>query len=418
LKNRTRLLSIIILAVLQCILVAGCLVWAHARLSNSLEEMRSAQSLYTNMANLSLLANEFMPDNAPRLSAQWKVAFGAQANLLIQHRSRHGMAGTEGLGKLLERTDILARRCFELSDPGQQGRVDALYRALLQHFSTTVYEAGEQIKQLVLSRSNQLERDQRIATALALVLMGALGLFVVAWLFSVRRSLVRLQAVTVHRDELAAELQLREIAEAALQKAQQGMLTAIEIERSRIGQELHDGVGQALTAVRLLLESSPGNGQGPVQRKKLCEYLLQASEDLRCIVNDLRPAALEDMGLGAALRSLVRQVEGTGLEVSLDLPRGEDDIPPALCTQVYRIVQETLHNVRRHAQAKKVYIQLVLGSELVLTVEDDGVGFEPDSETLGNGLSSIRSRARTWGGEARIESRPGQGTLLTVAFPT
>ena len=105
------------------------------------------------------------------------------------------------------------------------------------------------------------------------------------------------------------------------------------------------------------------------------------------------------------------------MEVELSLPEDDGDIAPDLGTQIYRIVQEALGNAHRHGQAGHAHVQLVVGDELSLTIEDDGRGFDPATASEGNGLANINSRARTWGGEAEVESQLGRGAFVYVSFP-
>ncbi|BBD10002.1 sensor histidine kinase [Desulfovibrio ferrophilus] len=415
-RIRTRLLIVIALTILQVLLVIGCLVWIQFRLSVALEEMHDAQALNSGASALFLLANEYSSDSAPRVRAQWEIAIASQEERMHRFVGQYEAVGLLALERKFSQAKLIAHRLFDSSARGDIPQAGILQRALLLHFIATVQETGEATRQLVEESSSRLKSVQRLGTSLVLGLMVSVGLFVVVWLSIVRRSVIKQQELTVHRNELAQELERRMVAETALQDAQRRMLAAVEEERSRIGQELHDGVGQALSAVRLLLEAQPSEQYGAEQRRKLCDYMLQTSEDLRRVVNDLRPVALDDIGLNAALRTLARQFEVSGLVVSLALPADDDLVPLALRTQVYRIVQEALNNVFRHARARRVDIQLTLTDELVLTVEDDGCGFDLEVEIEGNGLSNIRSRARTWGGEAEIESRPGKGTLISVGF--
>ena len=188
-----------------------------------------------------------------------------------------------------------------------------------------------------------------------------------------------------------------------------------EDERLRLARELHDGALQEFNAVRLALEAT---GAPEVLRADL----LAAIQEVRGVVQDLRPPALERGGLGEALEGLAvrfrRRHPGLYVEAEVDgdgstLPR-EDQLA------VYRVCQEALTNVAKHGNASAVWVGYrEVGGEFVLTVEDDGVGFDPSRDAaalVGHfGLAGIRERAEAIGADVRLASRRGRGTTLTLA---
>lgn len=206
------------------------------------------------------------------------------------------------------------------------------------------------------------------------------------------------------------------------------LVTAQEDERSRIARELHDQVGQSLGAIILglksLEEQAPEEAAGRLKRlRKLAEGL---SQDTHRLARDLRPAALDDLGLRAALENYAEEwAEHYQVQVDcqMDLPP-EGQIPTVVATSIYRIAQEALTNVARHAQAQKV--SLILNQrkgDLVLIVEDDGQGFlEADSHSFTAargrlGLLGMKERAELAGGKLILESVPGKGTAVFVRVP-
>jgi len=194
-------------------------------------------------------------------------------------------------------------------------------------------------------------------------------------------------------------------------------LGAQERERLRIARELHDEVGQALTAVMLELEHAAGR-TGPAAAGELAqtrEEVRAALENVREIARRLRPEALDDLGLPAALRSLVSAFERrTAIRVERDIGS------PGTLTEeqelvAYRIAQEALTNASRHSGATAARVELgAEGTGAVLTVEDDGRGFDRRRATRGAGLRGMRERAVLAGARLEVESEPGRGTRVRL----
>ncbi|KGM57598.1 histidine kinase [Lysobacter arseniciresistens ZS79] len=197
-----------------------------------------------------------------------------------------------------------------------------------------------------------------------------------------------------------------------------------EDERRRIARELHDGIGQNLTALKhriAQLGSDLSAGTGAHARVDaalaLCSDTL---EDTRQLSRLLRPAILDDLGLEAALRWLARsQGEASGLAVTVEtepLPRLADDLQ----TLLFRVAQEALGNVARHAGAANVLIRLIARNEhLQLQVLDDGRGCDPATAPAsgGSGLGGMRERLRLHGGRLELHSSPGNGTRVRAVVP-
>lgn len=200
-----------------------------------------------------------------------------------------------------------------------------------------------------------------------------------------------------------------------------------EAERRRLARELHDRVGQTLTALNInlnIIKGRAGVTADPMLGARLDDSLdlVEATfEKIRDVMAELRPAVLDDYGLAAALRWYAEQWGGrTGIAVAVT---GDDPTPrlaPAIEETLFRCVQEALTNVARHAQAGKVRVTLESGSRSFSTsVVDDGVGFEavPHAEAAhgsGYGLMFMRERIESAGGQLRIESAPGRGTRVAV----
>lgn len=206
-----------------------------------------------------------------------------------------------------------------------------------------------------------------------------------------------------------------------------GTVRATEEERRRIARELHDDTAQRLASllIRLRLAREADDAS---RRDELLEQVrdevLAAVESIRRVARGLRPPALEDAGLGAALRSHVRQrLDGATLDASLEIEAVEDGLDDDRKLVIYRIVQEALSNVVRHADASRVRIRMHGGEgRIVAEVEDDGRGFEVsrlEKRVDGClGVLGMEERATLVGGELEIESRPGRGTTVRVCVPT
>lgn len=202
-------------------------------------------------------------------------------------------------------------------------------------------------------------------------------------------------------------------------------IAASDAERARWARELHDQTLQALGGVRVLLASSLARGDAGARE----EAMRQAVSDieleianLREIINDLRPAALDELGLASAIESLLerRRRERLRIDARLKLPGGggrDSGLPPELETTVYRIVQEALTNIVKHARASAARVEVAhRDGELRIEVSDDGVGFDPRARTNGFGLAGMRERVALAGGELELTSGEG-GTCVRVRLP-
>jgi PAS domain S-box-containing protein len=205
------------------------------------------------------------------------------------------------------------------------------------------------------------------------------------------------------------------------------LVLAQEDERRRIARELHDQLGQQLTALRLTLETlkaqSVERTDLRVQIETLEALAQQLDQEVAFRVWELRPTALENLGLQAALTDYVRTwSKHFGVEARLHTGQSIDErLTSRVETMMYRLAQEALNNVAKHARADHVDVVLERGSEHVsLIVEDNGVGFDAsDPEAVGEGLGLIgmRERAALVGADLQIESTPGRGTTVIVRAP-
>jgi signal transduction histidine kinase len=213
---------------------------------------------------------------------------------------------------------------------------------------------------------------------------------------------------------------------AAMERRRQ-RVAAAEAERGRWARELHDETLQALGSLRLILSSSRRGGDPEALAAAVEQALEQLDLDittLRALITELRPAALDQLGLEPALVALIERARRGGLEVtsevSLAYERGDapDRHTAELETGVYRIVQEALTNASKHGEAPQVSVSVIEnGGQVRVTVRDDGHGFDTGQTTAGFGLTGMRERVELLSGDLSVQSAPGQGTTVTASLP-
>jgi signal transduction histidine kinase len=226
---------------------------------------------------------------------------------------------------------------------------------------------------------------------------------------------MRLTQAFANRAALAVDL-----SERVGREAVRGLLEGQEIERTRLARELHDETGQALASILLGLKSIEKQiGEEPLALVR--ELVGSALDDVRRLTVELRPPALDDFGLGPALERLTEMVsQRSGLDVQLNVAAPPEALPPEHETALYRIIQEALTNIVKHAEARSVSI-IVTGTEGVVraVIEDDGTGFDPARVRKGAlGLTGMRERVGLLSGRFQVESAPGSGTTLVIELPT
>ncbi len=206
------------------------------------------------------------------------------------------------------------------------------------------------------------------------------------------------------------------------------VLTAQEEERTRLARELHDTIGQSLTAIIMTTTAVENSLPATLVsgREKLVtvrHIAAQTLQDLRNLIFDLRPEILDDLGLSLAIRSQVKKcLEPAGVKASLKAAGLKNQLPAEVETAVFRVVQEAITNIARHAQASEANISLVLKEgKLIVRVEDNGVGFDPalvmNNGQTGWGLRGMQERITLLGGKFYIGSNSGTGTLLLAEVP-
>lgn len=193
------------------------------------------------------------------------------------------------------------------------------------------------------------------------------------------------------------------------------MLGATEDERRRLARELHDEIAQLLTVIQLSLHNMHVESPELARANAL---LVRTQEEIHRIIHDLRPTLLDDLGLAAAMKSYADDhLRRQGLHVSLEI---EEGLPsrPEIETVIFRIYQELVTNILRHAHADDVSIELYQGEgKLILAVEDDGQGFDPEAKSEGAGVTGMRERAALVNGTIRFDSEAGMGTHVVLEIP-
>ncbi|HEX7291313.1 MAG TPA: GAF domain-containing sensor histidine kinase [Conexibacter sp.] len=200
-----------------------------------------------------------------------------------------------------------------------------------------------------------------------------------------------------------------------------GTMAAAEQERRRWARELHDETLQALAGFQVLLSSALRRSDAAALERAVrtaVEQIGTEIEKLRMLITELRPAALDELGLQPAIESLASRVAAVeGLEVETEVSLGADDerLPAELETTVYRLVQEALTNVVKHARARAVAIEIVAHGDAVdVAVRDDGAGFDPSLPREGFGITGMRERVGLADGTLEIDSAPGAGTTVAA----
>src|SRR5215207_2095514 len=230
---------------------------------------------------------------------------------------------------------------------------------------------------------------------------------------SLLEDLARQAEVAVHAVRLTTDLQ----------HSRERLVATREEERRRLRRDLHNGLGAQLAGLnvqagtlRRLIPRDPDAAEELVV--ELRDELRSAIADIRHLVYDLRPPALDDLGLAEALRRLAERYgsEGEHLHVSVEAPEDLPGLPAAVEVAVYRITQEALTNVVRHARARTCLVRLAVNGDVVLEIVDDGVGI-PKERSAGVGLSSMRERAAELGGSCVVEPAPKGGTKVLVHLP-
>jgi PAS domain S-box-containing protein len=230
---------------------------------------------------------------------------------------------------------------------------------------------------------------------------------------------------------LQLEISQREELEETLRTSEQQVrffaaqcLTTQEQERKRIAGELHDSLASTLVAAKYRLEKAALQVEPGIALQDSLQYVIAIlgglNKEIRRIMVDLRPAVLDDLGLIPALNWFCREFQKTYSQIRVEKQTelSESDLAEALKTPIFRLTQEALNNIAKHSEAGLVTLSLAkVNSRIVLIIRDDGRGFDPGEVARGLGLSTMKERTELSGGEYRLESAPGKGTVLFASWP-
>ena len=210
------------------------------------------------------------------------------------------------------------------------------------------------------------------------------------------------------------------------------LLKAQEDDRKRLAQELHDGIGQSLSAIKFRLEtaakqvSDDASGDGRAQLGMLVSMIQGTINEVRQIAMDLRPSVLDDLGLVATFSWFLREFQSTYCDMKLDkrIVVEESDVPEPLKIVIFRVAQEALNNVAKHSRADVVQVALAKRKgRIVLTIKDNGAGFDGNCSRLswshgrGFGLTGMKERTELSGGMFKLDTGPGLGTSIKASWP-
>lgn len=326
------------------------------------------------------------------------------------------------LGGTVERYLQETEKLLDLSDEGRLEYGPALINDMIRPMRQTIRLEVDRVKtaedKRLSTRRHELEAEYNSVNqdlfrlgALIVVLIGAIAVYTVARLRNLEHQAYGQAAeLAANRDEL--------------RKLSQGLVAAQESERKQLSRELHDQVGQILTALRMEVgnlgdlhkQQNPAFDERRHSAERLGDQALQAVRDISM---GLRPSMLDDLGLEPAIRWQARDfARRTGVDVDVRIEGNLDSLPENHRIHAYRIVQESLTNIARHASARHVMITAHQSpSRLMVTIQDDGEGFNVTHKFGGAGLLGMRERVQELGGRCEIHSQRGKGTVVHIDIP-
>lgn len=275
----------------------------------------------------------------------------------------------------------------------------------------TRYETEKQQQQIALQEAQLNEKEQALSARRRLIIVLILGFILIT--LSLGFAYYR------YKKRKKAELQQRVIEEQ--EKSIDAVIHAQEEERKRISKELHDGIGQQLSGLKMAFQKLGTSLHKAIPEKgeeidTMAQVLSEAADEVRSISHQMMPRALLEFGLIEAIQDLTHKAFKP-LEIEFDFEHFnlQNRYSERIEVSVYRIIQELINNIIKHADANKVNIQLFENNnKLILIVEDNGKGFSDDRAADGHGLLNIKSRLNTVNGEVNFEPSPASGSIATI----
>jgi len=387
--------------------------------SRILEEIRSSIYLSGTVARDSLLA--------PSGGASSQLA---EVNLLHQktdvalNEYQKSLEKEESAAFSNLRTEIEAywqvlSRTFAWTDAERKKyRYQFFYSELIPR-RTAMLQIADRVGQL--NERGLLRGDEQLARLFERLRLGLLGMIVLTLLGGLALALYTSSVIVRLQNEVRVRLEENIEAKTNLRELSAKLLRAQEEERRALSRELHDEAGQTFTAIMLetenLLDSEPG-AAALAHLESIRNLAQRGLAGARNMALLLRPSMLDDFGLLPALNWQAKETaKRTGLRVQVSAAEMPRDLPEEHKTCIYRVVQEALNNVVRHAQASAAQIRLQWeDGQISLTVQDDGSGFDAE-RVRGLGLLGMEERVHHLGGAFAIDSQPGRGTVLRINLP-
>jgi two-component system, NarL family, sensor kinase len=273
----------------------------------------------------------------------------------------------------------------------------------------TKYETDKKEQQILLQQTAISKKNYLLAASFAILLLGS-------WLGHSYYRRYKIKQEARHQNEIMQQQY----------KATQAVLDAEEKERQRIGKDLHDGVGQIMSAVKinlLVLESDlPGIGEVEKMKFENLKSLVDEScKEVRSVSHTMMPNALLKSGLSSAIRDFINKIDSKALETNLYTEGLNERLATNVETVIYRVVQECVNNVIKHSHATRIDIAIIKDNEgISITIEDNGIGFDSTDPTIyeGIGLKNIITRVRYLNGTIDFDSRINNGTVVIIHIPT
>ncbi|MFN8278587.1 MAG: sensor histidine kinase [Chitinophagales bacterium] len=351
-----------------------------------------------NALGLNLLQQKRADEAAPYLEKAYQTAVAIGQKTVIQGASASLAEYYRQKGNY-NRSNYFLEAYVAIRDTLFKEDLAATTAEMETRYETEKKEQQIKIQQLKLVRRN--------------FIIGAIGLlFVISALISF---------LLYQRYRRRQEERMQEALRVQREAQTRAVLQAEEEERQRIGIELHDGVGQLLSALKLnlsLQDAAADASNLPLPIHQAMQLADEAVKEVRQISHNLMPSALVQYGLEQAVRTFISKINSHQLRVHLHIEGLETRLNPTTETVLFRVLQELLTNVIRHANATEVTIQLIrFQQEVTLMVEDNGVGFDQNKLEEGLGIRNIRSRVTFLHGQVQFDAHPGKGTTVTVELP-